>query len=191
MLHPKSRWLFFLLGLVLLAGCAGQPPQIPPPQETGAQAALWHWQLQGRLAIQQGTQRHNASLEWQQDYQNYQLLIFGPMGQGSARLNGQPFQVDLVTADGQHLQASSPEQLIQQGLGWDLPLSNLVYWVRGLPAPGSVDYRNEQTLHQQGWVVEWPRWTQTQDYPLPTLIVASRGDFTLRLAITEWTLLNP
>ena len=32
-------------------------------------------------------------------------------------------------------EAPSPEALLEEQLGWQLPVSHLVWWVRGLPAP--------------------------------------------------------
>ncbi|WP_404419843.1 lipoprotein insertase outer membrane protein LolB [Marinospirillum sp.] len=189
---PDYRYLAAVLLLVLLfSGCASQPLPPPEPQELQANAELWNWQAQGRLAIKDGEERHSANLDWQQQGFSYQLMIFGPMGQGTARLDGQPFRVTLTTSDGQTLEASSPESLIRQGLGWEFPLSNLIYWVRGLPAPGQhllVDSRN---LIQGRWEVEWRRFTEVDGYSLPSLLIARHGDLKLRLAINSWQLHLP
>jgi len=177
-----------LLLMVLFSGCASQPLPPPQSQELQANARLWNWQAQGRLAIKDGEERHSANLDWQQQGFSYQLMIFGHMGQGTARLDGQPFRVTLATSDGQTLEASSPEELIRQGLGWEFPLSNLIYWVRGLPAPGQhllVDSRN---LIQGNWEIEWRRFSQVDGYSLPSLLIARHGDFELRLAINSWQL---
>lgn len=177
-----------LVLLLLLSACGTQSLAPPTPGQQEGTAGLWHWQLQGRLALNDGQSSHSASLDWQQQGDRYQLQLFGPLGQGSARLDGEPFLVSLTTSDGQLLQAASPEQLIQQGLGWNLPLSNLVYWVRGLPAPGRFDRLSDQQIQQQGWQVEWRRYTETAGHRLPSLLVATQGPVQLRLAINTWQL---
>ncbi|SFC03339.1 outer membrane lipoprotein LolB [Marinospirillum celere] len=188
-MKPSKFLLLLTLFTSLLVGCASHPlPPVPKPDSVAPNAKLWHWQVQGRLAINDGQERHSANLDWQQQGFEYELMIFGPLGQGRARLEGQPFRVRLTTSDGKTLEASSPEQLIREGLGWDLPLSNLIYWVRGLPAPGEHLYLDTQLLRQGHWEVEWRRFTEVEGYQLPSLIIARQGNFELRLAVNTWTL---
>lgn len=188
----STRHLFSLTSLIIwlfvLAGCSSQPLAPPSDQDFAPNAQLWHWQAQGRLAVKDGQEHHSANLDWQQEGFAYQIMIFGPLGQGSARLDGQPFHVTLTTAEGESLEASSPEQLIRQGLGWDLPLSNLIYWVRGLPAPGPYQLVDTNNLIQGSWEVEWRRFIQVEGYTLPSLLIARQGQFELRLAINSWQL---
>lgn len=189
-LNPShQRLLLTLIAFILLAGCSSQPLAPPPSSHSDdAKAELWNWQVQGRLAVKDGTDQQSANLDWQQQGYTYQILIFGPLGQGAARLDGRPFYVTLTTGDGQHLEASSPEQLMAQGLGWSLPLSNLIYWVRGLPAPGPYQQSDSHSLRQGQWEVEWRRFTQVDDYRLPSLLIARQGEFELRLALNSWQL---
>lgn len=182
--------LVSLLMLFLLAGCSSQPLTPPQPEEQQANNQLWHWQIQGRIALNDGNNSHSASLDWQQQGYHYQLQIFGPLGQGSARLDGQPFHVSLTTSDGETRMASSPEQLLQQGLGWNFPLSDLIYWVRGIPAPGPATWLSSNQIEQHGWLVEWRRHTQINGYQLPELLIASNGRIQLRLAINRWQVLQ-
>ena len=42
----------------------------------------------------------------------------------------------LQTSDGKRYNAASPEQLLAEQWGFHLPVSNMKYWVRGLPVPG-------------------------------------------------------
>lgn len=184
--HSLKTLLLMLLTLLLISACSSQPLAPPPPEAQQANSRLWHWQLQGRIALNDGSNSHSATLDWQQQGYQYQLQIFGPLGQGSARLDGQPFRVTLTTSDGEVLQASSPEQLLQQGLDWNFPLSDLIYWVRGIPAPGPVIQISTSQLEQNGWQVEWRRYTQVNGYQLPELLVASNGNIQLRLAINRW-----
>ncbi|MBE0506624.1 MAG: outer membrane lipoprotein LolB [Marinospirillum sp.] len=184
--HTLKALALFLLMLFLLGGCSSQPLAPPPPEAQQANSHLWHWQIQGRIALNDGSNSHSATLDWQQQGYHYQLQIFGPLGQGSARLDGQPFRVSLTTSDGEVLMASSPEQLLQQGLGWNFPLSDLIYWVRGIPAPGVAIQISDNQLEQNGWLVEWRRYTLVNGHQLPQLLLASNGRVQLRLAINQW-----
>ncbi len=194
MMNPLNNSLSLtsvLLVFFWLAGCSSQPPAVPLPTSSEPNAELWQWQAQGRLSVKKGNERQAASFEWRQQGSDYELLFFGPLGQGSARLVGRPFHVLLITSQGETLQAASPEGLLRQGLGWDLPLSNLIYWVRGLPAPGFYQQSKPEQLQQDGWHLEWRRFTQVDTYQLPTLLVAQRADLELRLAISNWDLSPP
>ena len=183
----KQLFLLSLLALVI-SGCSSRPLIAPEEVSAEPNAELWHWQIEGRLALNDGQERHNANFNWQQQGAHYQLSFFGPLGQGSARLDGQPFHVSLTTSSGEQLHAASPEGLIRQGLGWQLPLSNLVYWVRGLPAPGPSQEPEPGRLIQDDWEIEWQRFTQVEGYQLPGLVIARQGHLQIRLAISRWSL---
>ena len=78
-----------------------------------------------------------AGLFWLQRQDYYDIRLSGPLGRGAARLTGRPGQVSLEVANQGRYEASSPEELLGEQLGWSLPVSHLVWWVRGLPAPDS------------------------------------------------------
>ncbi|MGZ0843299.1 lipoprotein insertase outer membrane protein LolB, partial [Klebsiella pneumoniae subsp. pneumoniae] len=70
-------------------------------------------------------------------------------------------------------QAESPEALLEEQLGWRLPVSHLLWWVRGLPAPDSksrltldADSRLAR-LEQDGWQIEYTRYAEQNGYWLP------------------------
>lgn len=174
--------------LLLISACSSQPSLPTTTQTLEPNAQLWHWQAQGRIAFANEKNNHSANLDWQQKGYNYQLQILGPLGQGSARLEGEPFKVILTTSDGKQLQASSPEQLLAENSGWELPLSNMVYWIRGIVAPGHHQKIDKQTFIQNGWTVEWRRFTQVGSHQLPSLLIAEKGQVSFRLAINKWQL---
>ncbi len=174
--------------LLLLTACSSQPSLPTATVELEPNAQLWHWQAQGRIAFANEKNNHSANLDWQQNGYVYHLQIFGPLGQGSARLEGEPFKVTLTTSDGQQIQASSPEQLLAENSTWELPISNMVYWIRGIAAPGKFVQINPQTFIQNGWQVEWRRFTQVDNYQLPSLLIAKKDALSFRLSINKWQL---
>ena len=179
---------FLLLGglLLILSACSNQPNLPSATANLKPNAQLWHWQAQGRIAFANEKDNHSANLDWQQNGYNYQLQLFGPLGQGSARLEGRPFKVILTTSDGKQVEASSPEQLLAENSGWELPLSNMVYWIRGITAPGNYQTIDEQTFIQNGWKVEWRRFSQVGKHQLPSLLIAEKDQLSFRLAINKW-----
>ncbi|MCP6330038.1 lipoprotein insertase outer membrane protein LolB, partial [Klebsiella pneumoniae] len=85
-------------------------------------------------------------------------------------------QVELEVANQGRYQAESPEALLEEQLGWRLPVSHLLWWVRGLPAPASrsvvtLDGNSHLSrLEQDGWQVQYLSYVEQNGYSLPERI---------------------
>lgn len=154
--------------------------------------AIKNWHVNGNLAAH--NQQHkgiNASFSWEQHNNAYQLSFFGPLGSSSAVLNGNANGISLVTHQ-QTYTAKNPEQLLQNQLGFRLPVSQLYYWIRGLPAPQSrytvnLDaYNRLLKLRQSGWHINYLHYTNSETIDLPDLLVIANGAWQIRIAMTHW-----
>ncbi len=186
------------LGLTLLAGCASQAPAPESPREKGDWAdqkprleALDSWRLAGKLGLRTPNDAQSANLDWTQRAGHYRMLISGPFGAGRSVLEGGPDGVVLTTGEGR-FEADTPEQLMEQQLGWSLPISALDNWVRGLPSP-IVEYQLTrdtlnfpQRLRQAGWVIDYRDWTRADGLWLPRRLVMSFADWRATLVVNEW-----
>lgn len=155
---------------------------------------IQHWQLNGAIAIKTAQQGQTASLSWQQlSRQNYHISLYGPLGAGRVTLTGHKDGVRLL-ANNKLYQAKTPEALMQEMLGWQLPVGNLYYWVRGLPAPSLQaqvrfdSYHHLSRLQQQGWTVTYQRYTGVGHFDLPSLLTLQRQDLTVKIVISQWQL---
>ena len=152
------------------------------------------WRLNAAMTAIQGQQATSASVDWQQHANQYQLTFWGPLGIGSTKLSGNAQKVTLYTADGHTLVATDAESLLKQALGWQLPVNNLYYWVRGLPAPGVsmvIQLDREQrlvSLQQQGWTINYLDYMSINHTDLPSKIFMQNHNLQLRLAISKWQL---
>ncbi|GLR64750.1 lipoprotein insertase outer membrane protein LolB [Marinospirillum insulare] len=189
-MQPYLKPLVIGALLLVISACTSQPSLPTATDDLTPNAQLWHWQAQGRIAFANNKNNHSANLDWQQNGYNYQLQLFGPLGQGSARLEGAPFKVILTTSDGKQVEASSPEQLLADNSDWELPLSNMLYWIRGIKAPGKHKEINENSFLQHGWQVEWRRFSQVGEHQLPSLLIAEKGPLSFRLAINKWQIFS-
>ncbi|WP_207062327.1 lipoprotein insertase outer membrane protein LolB [Motiliproteus sp. SC1-56] len=194
--------LIAALAVLVLAGCATAP--LPDSQAPGWAArqlqlqALESWQVLGKMGVRQPDRYTSASLNWTQQPRRYQIFLAGPLGQGSVRIQGTPGLVTLDIAGEGRFQAATPEQMLQAQLGWHLPISQLHYWVRGLPAPDypsrhTLDPQNRlERLEQQGWVIQYREYQDGPPPQLPRRLILSHGD-SLRvvLLLKEWTLPPP
>jgi outer membrane lipoprotein LolB len=166
---------------------------LPWAQRKAQLNALQTWRANGNIVIH-GEEAYgtNASFSWQQTKQNYQLLLFGPLGTQSVLLAGNPRQVTLLTHN-QTVVAQNAEQLLAQQLGLHLPVSQLHYWLRGLPAPHSpyivnLDaYNRLLKLRQSGWRINYSQYTNNGKIDIPERIELSNGQWQAKILIVHWT----
>lgn len=196
------RLLLPLLLITWLSSCVtvSEQPQVAQNEsiswETRVQTLsnLQTWDLKGLIAIRQGNNAVSANLQWQQQHHNYHISLFGPLGSHSYELNGRPGRVELASGNGQRRTASSPEQLLAQEAGWQLPISNLYYWVRGIPVPDlaaqkKLDrYNHLIQLKQQGWDIQYLRYTSVGKLDLPSKIFLNNPALNVKIVISQWVL---
>jgi len=81
---------------------------------------------------------------------------------------------------------------VHSQLGWQLPVSNLLWWVRGLPSPDSrsrvaLDANGRlASLQQDGWDVQYLGYSEQDQYSLPTRIKLAGHDLQITLVIKDW-----
>jgi len=185
----------------ILSGCTSlkvpttQQPNafqaLPTQQRIQTLLGIQQWNIDGAFSVQYGQQVNIANYAWQQIGSSYQIQIHSSLNIYSIKIQGQLGQVTLIEAQKQPVSASSAEELMQDRLGWSLPVSNLQYWIRGIPAPG--DYQSQVDVFghltqvtQQGWFVGFSNYTTVQSYDLPrTLLVQGHG-LKIKIVIKNW-----
>ena len=179
-----------LLSLLLLAtACSTLTGSKPAPiAEFAANAAIQQWQLRGKMGIRSSNKANSAYLNWQQCGQHFDIRLSGPLGQSAAHLYGDNHSVTLTGSEQQPVTAKDPEQLLYQQLGWQLPVSQLRYWVRGIPDPNQRYRADEHGFQQSGWRLNYPRQKDTDAYLLPTRVIAEHTRLTVTLILRHWDL---
>lgn len=189
-----------LIGLVLaalfLTACQSTP--VLPSNAGQQQKALKQihsWQAEGKIAINMDGDRQSASFNWQQKHDNYVIHLFGPFGQGATWLRRTSKGVTLENAEIGLQRAAAAEQLMEETLGWQVPVSNIQYWIRGLvaPKPAPTDERRDElgllsTLEQQGWQVNYSKYETYNGWILPTKLTAERDSIKVTIVIKNWQL---
>jgi outer membrane lipoprotein LolB len=193
------RSLTTILILLLAVGCSPTPER--PSSAVNVEQSwqqrqqqlhqLTHWKLSGRLAVSNEEEAWHMSLEWQQRDDHYSMNIIAPMGQGSMQLHGDAVQVMLMTDEGKTINASSPEQLFHQHLGWKVPVSALRYWVLGLPAPGDYQQTLDEQgrlnkLQQAGWEIDFIDYRAQLGVELPRKVFINNHQARVKLVISNW-----
>ena len=195
------RHLIAVSLIALLAGCAGfssreslegQGDSTHWQAHKSRIAALDGWQITGKVGIRAPRDSGSGTLFWLQRQDYYDIRLAGPLGRGAARLTGRPGGVVLEVANQGRYEAPSPEALLEEQLGWRLPVSHLVWWVRGLPAPHS---RSRVTLdrdshlarlEQDGWQLQYLSYVEQSGYRLPERIKLQGKDLDITLVIKDW-----
>jgi outer membrane lipoprotein LolB len=186
---------------MILAGCADLQFFTPAQKadtsawdlHRAALTGLERWSITGRLAIQSGHEGWNATLHWDQDNENYTLRLIAPLGQGTYQLYGDDHLVSLLTAENKIYQADDPETLLQQNLGWSVPVGGLKYWIKGIPQPDVnmenlvIDQDGRMTdLQQSGWRISILRYSDFNGTQLPSKLFMQNDHFKLRLVVQDW-----
>lgn len=180
----------FLLVLGLLSGCgmlrAPQAPVARPAQPESAPFAM-----NGRISINNHGERHSAGLHWTHRAQSDEILLLTPLGQTAARIFRDDGHATLDDGN-KHYHDVDAESLMQQVLGWYLPLDVLQHWVLGMAYPGSpaqaehAENGRISVLHQNGWTVSYLRYADDSADSLPTRLKLEHEDLQLQLLIDEW-----
>ncbi|MEH6493770.1 lipoprotein insertase outer membrane protein LolB [Halopseudomonas sp.] len=150
------------------------------------------WELQGKLGVRAPGESGSGTLFWLQRNDYYDIRLSGPLGRGATRIQGDDQQTTLEVAGRQPISAESAEALLEQQIGWRLPVEHLLWWVRGLPAPNTASRLQLDThsrlarLSQSGWTVEYSRYQQIGEVELPQRLQISGHDLLLTLVVTDW-----
>ncbi|HEX5962003.1 MAG TPA: lipoprotein insertase outer membrane protein LolB [Rhodanobacteraceae bacterium] len=188
-----------LAGLVL-AACAPVPVREPgTARQLAAQAAREQllgaqrdWGIEGRFAASDGQHGGSGSLSWQQRGPHYQFTLRAPITGKSVQLAGGPEGAILTGAGKQPLAGRSAAVVLNEEFGWDVPVADLAWWVRGLRAPGQPAILTfganglPATLDQDGWHVDYRDWYAERNPPLPRKVYASRAPYGVRVFIETW-----
>jgi len=181
---------FFLLALLLFSGCAQLPPLPPTPANQ-----LESWRLNGRLAISTQDDSWTANVYWQQNGPAYQLRLNMPLGQGALLLEGNDKEVVMRTANNETFTAPDADALVAKVLNVAIPVTNLHFWIRGIPTPKSSlggytlnEVGQLQSLQQDGWEIVFQRYVNVHGIHLPKKIILENNSFKVKIVISQWNI---
>lgn len=180
------------------AGCATTTPHTAEPDTRASQANLQRlahiaaFDLAGRMAVQAEYKGFSGRLRWQHADGSDRFSFYTPLGSQVAEIVAAPGNVTLVTSDRKVYNAEDAESLLQQTMGWSLPLAGLPDWVLGRPAAGpyqSIQWDAQgylSRLTQHGWEIEYQDYASSGGTALPTKIVLKSLKLDLKLLVDEW-----
>ena len=142
---------------LLVAGCASlaifdRDRPLPGVAES--------FELQGRVFVRFGARAFSGSMRWRHALEIDEVWLSGPLGQTAAYIVRDANGAMLRTADQQTYRSISLDALMQDGLGWTLPLADLSYYVLDQVPPGDGTSTTERDAEHRllqvvrdGWKV--------------------------------------
>ena len=164
-------------------------------EHEAALAEFRQWDMYARAALKLEGEAYNIGIRWQRELDGrFMMLLEAPFGQGVFRIDATAAGIyRLSMPDGQTFENSSVEALLEEVVGWSLPISGLDYWIRGMPQPQAehvhrldADGRT-RSIRQDGWDIEYLDYFSAADAPaLPRRLKLANETVTLKLAIERW-----
>lgn len=201
----KIRTLGMILVATAVTACSTvTPTTTSPSSSTPAETTLsWQqreaelkrlqrWQVNGKIAVRTSKDSGSATVNWSERDGSYRIYLAGPLGSHGLQLNGEPGRVALETSEGKRLTANTAEQLLAQNWGFDLPVSYIKYWVRGIPVPGiakTTQFDSQGRLSdlvQDGWRVQYQRYTHKGNFDLPAKLSINSDRLDVKIIIYDW-----
>lgn len=174
-----------LAALLSITGCASYTTapldvgvSLPPSNEFTAS---------GKLGIRSNEVNESARFSWIQQGPDYEIELLDPFGRQVMNLMGETGQVVLRSNSAPPQVASTPEELMQQLLGWQIPVAPARYWLQGHPAPG-VRFQQQQSnqFEQLGWTIDILTLQQISAGSVPRKVRLTHEDLQLTLIIGDW-----
>lgn len=180
----KKLYVTFLLIGIALSGCASWY------DTKVAQPAVYHQPLQvddnynisGRFSIVTAQKDYYGNFNWQRESGDDHLAFMSPLGNTVAQIT---VESGVATLDNgsQVYSGHNLDQMMQEQLGFSLPINYLHYWLQGIPLPQyPVQNRLNSGFSQLNWKIEYLSW---QDQNHPQIVQVSNSDLRIKLII-EW-----
>lgn len=178
---------------LLVTGCATAPISTPPTGRAVDPDALTQWTAKGRIALTAQGEGGSGSFVWQQRSERTELVVRGPLGAGGLNIVTDGETLHLDDGSGQAFDGDAARAALERRLGARLPLSELRYWMLGVPAPETAAPAQAATgavagFTQAGWVITYEAFEPAGDWSLPSRLTATTGDARVRIVVDDWQL---
>jgi len=213
LLRQTQHVLLWILFAFFMQSCAQLPKQ-PIVQVHTANfshftrlQAINDFQLHGRMALQHAGEGFSGKINWLHEPTKDSIDLFSPFGSQVAKLEKVNQQMTFIDDIGHRTVAQDEKSLMQNQLGWYIPIEALVDWSLGRShlindkemsktvfEANHLQFDEQgrlQTFIQDGWKIEYHDYQTTQGYDLPSKLTLRKDDLYLKLIIESWEIHSP
>lgn len=189
---------------LMMVGCAHSPPPASPPassqtplsplapvNDVRLREIADSFDLRGKMGAAIDGKGYNARLRWVQQGPVFNMFLSGPIGIGQTQVLGHPGIATVRQGGGEQI-FDDPAEALSSAFGFRAPLSELRFWVAGVPAPGPgfTEYGPPEgavrRFDQSGWQVLVRDLFDTPAGALPKRVTLTRGKTRLKLVLSDW-----
>ena len=192
-----------ILAVALLLTACTQTPRpaeqapinkiVPLEKRKAETATVSSWEISGAMAAKGNAKAWQASMNWVQHGPNsYQIRLMGPLGGGTVLINKSGKTVSFKDGS-KTVSSTNADELLLKQTGIRLPVNNLYYWVRGLPAPGGAQSEKHDQynlliqLQQSGYTIDFTQYTSVKGIDLPSTVRLVGNGVMVKVVIKHWS----
>ena len=150
--------------------------------------------LDGRVAVAAADQGFSGGLAWRQDGAQAEIDLRGPFGGTALSIRLDGTRMTVTDSNGTSIAGDAARDYVASQVGAPLPVSELRYWLVGVPAP-QLPFQETigpdgrlAALEQAGWQLRYSRYQMVGELALPARIDVESERARLRLAVSSWRL---
>ncbi len=202
----QIKKLILIIFCIAISSCAKylHPEEVTPKgakeekakttEKSKPKAIPSSFKLTGAIAVNNNGKGWNASLNWSQQGPNYYTIrLSGPLGGKTVIISKHGSTVTYQEGN-KIIKANSDAELLKKKTNIHLPVKNLYYWVRGIPAPGEVSYskkdsyNNNEIIKQNGFTITYSQYTKNNlGVTLPKKVKITGKNLTIKIVIKNWS----
>ena len=187
----KLHHLLMIICLLTLAACSSrqQPDNTNWRQQREKLESVTHWAISGKLAIITAEKKGSTRIRWQQNGDDYDLNLTSLLGTRVMEMHKTGNQVLIIDDQGREYRGVDAETLVYRLTGWQMPVSQLPVWIKGLP--GNTDYEinpNGQVtrIKTDDWQMQYQTYQPIDGWMMPEKVTFKGPRTELRLVISDW-----
>jgi outer membrane lipoprotein LolB len=190
----RAGALALVLATLLITACATREPR--PAGAWLSERKAWFeahpvWEISGRVGLSDGERAGSLGFTWQADGDVHRIRLRTSAGGRQWRLHFSPDGAVLEGSEVGRLSGPDPDPLVEQAVGWPIPVHDLSWWIRGLlpPSGGRIAFAEDGSLSAVAgpvWHLEYQHFDQVEGRLLPTRLEGNADRYRVRIVIGDW-----